>query len=118
MTVLIDGLRVLNANYKESQHSVFTENPGTLSNDFFKNLLDMGTERKAKTKDKDIYEGFDRSTGKLKWMGTRDDLVFDSNSQLRAIVEVYGSDDSSRKFTYDFIKAWNKLMNAGRFDVK
>jgi len=118
MTVLVGGLRVLGANYKDSSHGVFTETPGVLSNDFFVNLLDMGTEWKAKSKDKSEYEGFDRETGKLKWTGTRADLVFGSNSQLRALAEVYASDDSKEKFVDDFIAAWNKVMNADRFDLK
>ena len=117
MTVLIGGMRVLNANFKKSQHGVFTKRPETLTNDFFVNLLDMGTEWKPTSKDKDIYEGHDRKTGNVKWTGTRVDLIFGSNSQLRAIAEVYAQDDSQKKFVNDFVAAWNKVMNADRFDV-
>ena len=117
MTVLIGGMRVLNANFKKSQHGVFTKRPETLTNDFFVNLLDMGTEWKPTSKDKDIYEGHDRKTGNVKWTGTRVDLIFGSNSQLRAIAEFYAQDDSQKKFVNDFVAAWNKVMNADRFDV-
>jgi len=118
MTVLIGGMRVLNANYKQSKHGVFTQKPESLTNDFFVNLLDMGTVWKPKAEDKDIFEGRDRSTGELKWTGTRVDLIFGSNSQLRAIAEVYAGDDSREKFQNDFVNAWNKVMNADRFDIK
>ena len=117
MTVLLGGLRVLNINYKQSKHGVFTEKPETLTNDFFVNLLDMGTEWKAVSEEGDLFEGYDRETGELKWTGTRVDLIFGSNSQLRAIAEVYACEDSESRFIQDFIKAWNKVMNADRFDL-
>ena len=116
MTVLIGGLRVLGANFGSSRHGVFTHRPGALTNDFFVNLLDMGTEWKAASKDGDVFEGRDRKTGELKWTGTRVDLVFGSNSQLRAIAEVYACDDARDPFVQDFIAAWNKVMNLDRFD--
>ncbi len=117
MTVLLGGLRVLNANYGQSKHGVFTQRPETLTNDFFVNLLDMGTEWKAVSEEKALYEGRDRATGELKWTGTRVDLVFGSNSQLRALAEVYACSDSQDKFLQDFVSAWNKVMNADRFDL-
>ncbi|HPQ52810.1 MAG TPA: catalase/peroxidase HPI [Spirochaetota bacterium] len=117
MTVLIGGMRVLHASVGKSNHGVFTKRPESLTNDFFVNLLDMGTEWKPSPKDEDVFEGRDRATGELKWTGTRVDLVFGSNSQLRALAEVYGCDDSQKKFVDDFIKAWNKVMNADRFDI-
>ena len=117
MTVLIGGMRVLNTNFKQSQHGVFTKNPETLTNDFFVNLLDMGTEWKATKDDKEVFEGRDRKSGKVKWTATRVDLVFGSNSQLRALAEVYAQEDSQKKFVKDFIAAWNKVMNADRFDL-
>jgi catalase-peroxidase len=117
MTVLIGGMRVLNANYGQSQHGVFTKRPETLTNDFFVNLLDMSTTWKATSEDKDMFEGRDRVTGKLKWTGTRVDLIFGSNSQLRAIAEVYACEDSQEKFLHDLITAWNKVMNLDRFDL-
>ncbi|MDW7739149.1 MAG: catalase/peroxidase HPI [Bacillota bacterium] len=117
MAVLIGGMRVLNANYNKSQHGVFTKNPESLTNDFFLNLLDMGTVWKATAEDEDVFEGYDRVTGKLKWTGTRVDLIFGSNSELRAIAEVYASDDAKEKFVQDFVSAWNKVMNADRFDL-
>jgi len=117
MTVLIGGMRVLNANFGQSQHGVFTKRPETLTNDFFVNLLDMSTEWKATSKDEDVFEGRDRASGELKWTGTRVDLVFGSNSQLRALAEVYGCEDSKEKFLHDFIAAWNKVMNLDRFDL-
>jgi catalase-peroxidase len=117
MTVLVGGLRVLNANYGRSQHGVFTKRPETLTNDFFLNLLDMSTTWKATSGDKDVFEGSDRVTGELKWTGTRVDLIFGSNSQLRALAEVYACDDSQEKFVKDFVAAWNKVMNADRFDL-
>ncbi|WP_028309682.1 catalase/peroxidase HPI [Desulfitibacter alkalitolerans] len=117
MTVLIGGMRVLNANYKNSPHGVFTDKPGSLTNDFFVNLLDMGTKWKASSEDSDIFEGRDFKTDQLKWTGTRVDLIFGSNSELRAIAEVYASDDAQEKFVQDFIAAWNKVMNADRFDL-
>jgi catalase-peroxidase len=118
MTVLVGGMRVLNANFGQSQHGVFTKRPETLTNDFFVNLLDMSTTWKAVAKDEDVFEGRDRATGSLKWTGTRVDLVFGSNSQLRALAEVYGSQDSQKKFVQDFVAAWNKVMNADRFDLE
>ncbi len=117
MTVLIGGLRVLGANHGQSQHGVFTRRPETLSNDFFVNLLDMGMAWKATSADQDVFELRDRKTGELKWTGTRVDLIFGSNAQLRAIAEVYGSDDAQQKFVADFVAAWNKVMNADRFDL-
>lgn len=117
MTVLIGGLRVLNANYEQSSSGVFTECPESLTNDFFVNLLDMNTIWEPKSKDADVFEGRDRATGKIKWTGTRVDLIFGSNSQLRAISEVYASEDYREKFVEDFIAAWNKVMNADRFDL-
>ncbi|HYA77136.1 MAG TPA: catalase/peroxidase HPI, partial [Verrucomicrobiae bacterium] len=117
MTVLVGGMRVLNANFGHSQHGVFTKRPETLSNDFFVNLLDMSTTWKATSKDEDVFEGHDRKSGKPKWTGTRVDLIFGSNSQLRALAEVYGCEDSQEKFLHDFIAAWNKVMNLDRFDI-
>ncbi len=116
MTVLVGGMRVLNANVAGSQHGVFTKRPETLTNDFFVNLLDMRTEWKS-TSDENLFEGRDRKTGDLKWTATRVDLVFGSNSELRALAEVYGSDDAGAKFVTDFVAAWNKVMNADRFDL-
>ena len=116
MTVIMGGMRVLNANFGQSQHGVFTKRPEMLTNDFFVNLLDMGTEWKA-TPDENIFEGRDRATGELKWTGTRVDLIFGSNSQLRALAEVYGCEDSQEKFLKDFVAAWNKVMNLDRFDL-
>jgi catalase-peroxidase len=117
MTVLIGGMRALNANVGQSQHGVFTDRPETLANDFFVNLLEMSTEWKASASDENVYEGRDRATGELKWTATAADLVFGSHSQLRAISEVYASDDSNEKFVIDFVAAWNKVMNLDRFDV-
>ena len=117
MTVLIGGMRVLNTNFGQTKHGVFTNRPKALTNDFFVNLLDMNTIWKPTLKDKDVFEGRDRKTGKLKWTGTRVDLIFGSNSQLRAIAEVYACKDSQDKFIQDFIAAWNKIMNADRFDL-
>ena len=111
MTVLVGGMRVLNANFGQSQLGVFTKRPETLTNDFFVNLLDMGTEWKATSEDEHVFEGRDRRTGKLKWTGTAVDLVFGSNSQLRAIAEVYACDDAQQTFVRDFVAAWNKVMN-------
>ena len=117
MTALIGGMRVLNVNYGQSQLGVFTNNPESLTNDFFVNLLDMATVWEATTQDGDVFDGRDRKTGELKWTASRVDLVFGSNSQLRALAEVYASDDSKDKFVNDFIAAWNKVMNADRFDL-
>jgi len=117
MTVLVGGLRVLGANADQSEHGVFTKQPGTLTNDFFVNLLDIGTAWKATSADEEVFEGRDRKTGEVKWTGTRVDLVFGSNSQLRALAEVYAQDDSKKKFVTDFVAAWNKVMNADRFDI-
>jgi catalase-peroxidase len=117
MTVLVGGLRVLNANFGKSPHGVFTKRPEALTNDFFVNLLDMGIEWKAASEDEDVFEGRDRATGEVRWTGTRVDLIFGSNSQLRAVAEVYGCEDSQDKFLRDFIAAWDKVMNLDRFDL-
>jgi catalase-peroxidase len=117
MTVLVGGMRVLNANFGQSQHGVFTERLQTLTNDFFVNLLDMSTTWNATSEDKDVFEGRDRATGALKWIGTRVDLIFGSNSQLRALAEVYACADAGEKFVHDFISAWDKVMNLDRFDL-
>ncbi|HOD98808.1 MAG TPA: catalase/peroxidase HPI [Syntrophales bacterium] len=117
MTVLIGGMRVLNTNFGGARHGVFTKRPEALTNDFFVNLLDMGTEWKATSEDKDLFEGRDRKTGELRWTATRADLIFGSNSQLRALAEVYGCEDSQGKFLYDFVAVWNKVMNLDRFDL-
>jgi catalase-peroxidase len=116
MTVLVGGMRALNANFGGSPHGVFTRRPGTLTNDFFVNLLDMDAEWKA-TSDENLFECHDRKTGEKKWTGTRVDLIFGSNSQLRAIAEVYACEDSQEKFVNDFVAAWNKVMNVDRFDL-
>jgi len=117
MTVLVGGMRVLNANFGQSQHGIFTKRPETLTNDFFVNLLDMSTTWNATSEDKDVFEGRDRATGELKWTGTRVDLIFGSNSQFRALAEVYACEDSPEKFVHDFVAAWNKVMNLDRFDL-
>ncbi len=117
MTVLLGGMRVLNTNVGQSQHGVFTRRPEALTNDFFINLLDMNTTWKAVSEDQDLFEGRDRRTGELKWTATRVDLVFGSNSQLRALAEVYGSVDAQKKFVKDFVAAWAKVMNLDRFDL-
>ena len=117
MTVLIGGLRALNANFGHSKHGVFTHRPETLTNDFFVNLLDMNTKWKPSSTSEGVYEGRDHATGKIKWTGTRVDLVFGSNSQLRAIAEVYGSNDAKGAFVKDFVAAWNKVMNLDRYDL-
>jgi catalase-peroxidase len=117
MTVLVGGMRALGANVRQSKHGAFTDRPGTLTNDFFVNLLDMNTEWTPSAKDEDVFEGRDRATGKVKWTGTRVDLIFGSNSQLRAIAEVYACDDSQEKFVADFVAAWDKVMNLDRFDL-
>lgn len=118
MTVLVGGLRVLNTNFDNSKHGVFTRKPGTLSNDFFVNLLDLNTTWQATGQDQDTFEGRDRNTGAVKWTGTRVDLIFGSNSELRALAEVYGSSDSQAKFVEDFMAAWVKVMNLDRFDLR
>jgi catalase-peroxidase len=115
LTVLIGGMRVLNSNFDTSQHGVFTKRPETLTNDFFVNLLDFGTTWNASSSMKDVFEGFDRKTGSVKWTGTRVDLIFGSNAELRAISEVYGCSDAQEKFVHDFVAAWNKVMNLDRF---
>jgi catalase-peroxidase len=117
MTVLVGGMRALNTSFGQNQHGVFTRKPGTLTNDFFVNLLEMGTEWKAVSDTRDLFEGRDRKTGKVKWTGTRVDLIFGSNSQLRALAEVYGSADAQKKFVQDFVAAWSKVMNLDRFDL-
>ena len=117
MTVLLGGMRVLKTNFGGSQHGVFTKRPEALTNDFFTNLLDMGTEWKPVSKDADVFEGRDRKTGEVKWTGTRVDLIFGSNAQLRALAEVYGSADGQLKFVQDFVAAWTKVMNLDRFDL-
>ncbi|MGV0977763.1 catalase/peroxidase HPI [Empedobacter falsenii] len=118
LTVLVGGMRAMNANYDGSKHGIFTDRPGQLTNDFFVNLLDMGTVWKATDETKEIYMGSDRKTGAPKWTGTRADLVFGSNSELRAVAEVYAQADAQDKFVNDFVSAWNKVMNADRFDLK
>jgi catalase-peroxidase len=118
MTVLVGGLRVLDANYKGSKLGVFTDNPGTLTTDFFVNILDMSTEWKATSETEEQFEGRDRTSGELKWTATRADLIFGSNSELRALSEVYASNDAKEKFVKDFVKAWTKVMNLDRFDLK
>ena len=117
MTVLIGGLRVLNANYGQSKHGVFTQRPETLTNDFFVNLLDMNTKWQPSSTSEGVYEGRDRKTGELKWTGTRVDLIFGSHSQLRALAEVYASNDSKEKFVKEFAAAWAKVMNNDRYDL-
>jgi catalase-peroxidase len=117
LTVLVGGLRVLGANAGASTHGVLTKKPEALSNDFFVNLLDMATEWKPMSDTGDVFEGRDRQTGQLKWTGTRVDLVFGSNAQLRGLAEVYGSSDAQKKFVQDFVTAWDKVMNLDRFDV-
>jgi catalase-peroxidase len=118
MTALIGGMRVLNTNFDKSKHGVFTKRTDTLTNDFFVNLLDMSTTWKANSDSQDVFEGRDRATGELKWTGTRADLIFGSNSELRAIAEVYATADSKEKFAKDFVKSWDKIMNLDRFDLK
>ena len=117
MTVLVGGMRALNANVGQSKHGAFTQRPEALTNDFFVNLLDMGTSWKPVSKEEDVFEGSDRKTGKAKWTGTRVDLIFGSNSQLRALAEVYATADAQKKFVQDFVAAWNKVMNLDRFDL-
>ena len=117
MAVIVGGMRVLNTNFGQTRHGVFTKRPEALTNDFFVNLLDMSTEWKPSGSTQNVYEGRDRATGALKWTGTRVDLVVGSNSQLRALAEVYGCEDSQEKFLHDFVAAWNKVMNLDRFDL-
>jgi catalase-peroxidase len=117
MTVLVGGMRALNANFGQSQHGVFTHRPGSLTNDFFVNLVDMKTKWQPSSASEGVYEGRDRGTGELKWTGTRVDLIFGSNSQLRAVAEVYACSDSQQVFVRDFVAAWNKVMNLDRYDV-
>ena len=117
MTVLVGGMRALNANFGQSKHGVFTNRPETLTNDFFVNLLDMNTKWQASSTSEGVFEGRDRATGEIKWTGTRVDLVFGSNSQLRALAEVYACDDSKEAFVKDFVAAWNKVMNLDRYDL-
>ena len=117
MTVLVGGMRVLNANVGQSELGVFTERPETLTNDFFVNLLDTNTEWLESSASENVFEGRDRETGELKWTGTAVDLVFGSNSQLRAVAEVYACDDSQQAFVRDFVAAWDKVMNLDRFDL-
>jgi catalase-peroxidase len=118
MTVLVGGMRALGANYMNAKHGVFTANPGTLTNDFFVNLLDMGVAWQPTAENPEIFSGKDRLTGSEKWTATRVDLIFGSNSELRALAEVYASEDAGEKFVHDFVKAWHKVMNADRFDLK
>ncbi|HPW10785.1 MAG TPA: catalase-peroxidase, partial [Methanoregulaceae archaeon] len=117
MTVLIGGMRVLDTNVGQTRHGVFTERPEALTNDFFVNLLDMGTEWKAVSNEDDLFEGRDRKTGEVRWTGTRVDLIFGSNAQLRALAEVYASADAKGKFIEDFVAAWTRVMNLDRFDL-
>jgi catalase-peroxidase len=117
MTVLVGGLRVLGANEGQSRNGVFTGRPGTLSNDFFVNLLDMGTEWKPTSSAAELFEGRDRTTGEIKWTATRVDLVFGADARLRAVAEVYASADAQKKFVHDFVAAWTKVMNLDRFDL-
>jgi catalase-peroxidase len=117
MTVLVGGLRVLNTNFDKSKHGLFTKRPESLTNDYFVNLLDLGTTWQATSESQNVFEGRDRKTGELKWTGTRVDLIFGSNAELRAIAEVYGCADSQEKFIQDFVAAWNKVMNLDRFDL-
>jgi catalase-peroxidase len=118
MTVLVGGMRVLNANFGQSPYGVFTQQSEMLTNDFFVNLLDMSTTWEATAEDEDLFEGRDRNSNELKWTGTRVDLIFGSNSQLRALAEVYACEDSQDKFLKDFVAAWNKVMNLDRFDLR
>ena len=117
MTVLVGGMRVLNTNFGQTRHGVFTKRPEALTNDFFVNLLDMGTEWKPLSEARDLFEGRDRKTGEVRWTATRVDLIFGSNSILRALAEVYASADAQKKFVLDFVAAWTKVMNLDRFDL-
>ncbi len=116
--MLVGGLRALSANHGQSKHGVFTEKPGVLTNDFFVNLLDIGTSWRPSAADKNVYEGSDRTTGKTKWTATAADLVFGAHSQLRALAEVYASDDAKERFVSDFMAAWNKVMSLDRYDLR
>ena len=118
MTVLVGGMRVLDANYRHSQNGVFTDHPGMLTNDFFVNLLDQGTTWKSKNDSHTLFEGTDAKSGKKKWTASRVDLIFGSHSELRAVAEVYGSRDGKEKFVRDFVAAWAKIMNLDRYDIK
>jgi catalase-peroxidase len=117
LTVLVGGMRVLNTNFDGSSYGVFTNQPGVLSNDFFANLIDYNTTWSESSKSQQTFEGRDRATGNVKWTGTRVDLIFGSNSELRALAEVYACDDAKAKFVHDFVAAWNKVMNLDRFDL-
>ena len=117
MTVLIGGMRVLDTNFDHSKHGVFTNTPGALTNDFFVNLLDMAITWKATSDAEKVFAGSDRLTGEIEWTGSRVDLIIGSNSELRAIAEVYACDDAKNKFVNDFVKAWTKVMNLDRFDL-
>jgi catalase-peroxidase len=117
MTALVGGMRALDANFEGRKHGVFTDRPGQLTNDFFVNICDMGIDWTPVSETEDVFEGRDRKTGDVKWTGTRVDLVFGSNSQLRALAEVYAQDDNAGKFVDDFVAAWTKVMNADRFDI-
>jgi catalase-peroxidase len=117
MTVLLGGMRVLNTNFDGSAHGVFTNRPGVLTNDFFTNLIDFSTSWKAVSEKQDVFEGRDRKTGEVKWTATRTDLILGSNSELRAVAEVYACADGEQKFLHDFVAAWTKVMNADRFDL-
>jgi len=117
MTVLVGGMRVLNTNFDQSQFGVFTKRQEMLTNDYFVNLLDLGTIWRAASESDDVFEGRDRKTGEVKWTGTRVDLIFGSNTELRALAEVYGSGDAKEKFVQDFVAAWTKVMNLDRFDL-
>src|SRR5690606_35130065 len=118
LTVLMGGLKSININYDGSNHGVLTNSPGSLSNEYFVNLLDMSTKWNSISDDNELFEGIDRNTGAKKWTATRNDLIFGSNSELRALAEVYASSDSKNKFISDFVNAWVKVMNLDRFDVK
>jgi catalase-peroxidase len=117
MTVLLGGLRVLNINFNQSSHGVFTNRSGVLTNDFFVNLLDMGTAWVPNSETKETFDGHDRKTGEIKWTGTRADLIFGSNSELRSLAEVYACEDAQEKFLKDFVAAWSKVMNLDRFEL-
>jgi catalase-peroxidase len=118
MAVLLGGMRVLNANAAQAKHGVFTSNPGTLSNEFFVNLLDMSTKWQKSASSEGVYDGLDRKTGAVKWTATPVDMIFGSHSELRAIAEVYAAEDGKQKLVNDFVKVWNKVMELDRFDLK